>query len=131
MGYSTMYSLSVLNKSPEENYDLIAQLMKVARDLDGEEADILFALDVDGGCMQACKWYDFDEDMARYSTYFPDVVFELDGVGEESDDQWKAYFHDGKMQKVMATITYEPFNPEKLKEVEGAFNPLKPLHKEA
>lgn len=130
MGYETAYSLIVMDVSTEENYRIITNLMTLARELDGDDADILFALDEDGGCNQHCTWHESDEDMARYSKWFPKIVFRLDGEGEESEDMWVAYFHDGKMQKVYATITFEDFDPAKMVEVANAFNPLKPLEKE-
>lgn len=60
------------------------------------------------------KWYDCEKDMKKYSKKHPNVVFCIDGEGEESGDIWKAYFQNGKMFTAKAVITFEEFSPEKL-----------------
>lgn len=62
----------------------------------------------------SCKWYDHETDMRRVSQEIPDVVFTLTGEGEESGDMWAKHFKNGLMQKVVAQITYEPFDESKL-----------------
>lgn len=62
----------------------------------------------------SCKWYDHEDDMRRLSLRFPDVVFTLNGEGEESGDVWVKYFKDGKMQVDKAVIKFAPFDPKKL-----------------
>ena len=61
------------------------------------------------------KWYEFEKDCRLVSEKFPDDVIKLEGVGEEQDDQWVAYFKNGKMQMCRAIITFEPFDENKLK----------------
>lgn len=41
------------------------------------------------------KWYDSDKDMLELSKEFPDVLFGLEGRGEEKQDWWYALFKDG------------------------------------
>lgn len=62
----------------------------------------------------SCKWYEHVEDMTEFSKKFPDVVFELEGIGEENGDMWKEYYKNGKYQHCPAKITYEEYNPNKL-----------------
>lgn len=62
----------------------------------------------------SCKWYEHVEDMIKFSKQFPDVVFELEGIGEENGDMWKEYYKNGKYQHCPAKITYEEYNPNKL-----------------
>ena len=51
------------------------------------------------------KWYDHDEDMTRLSMEFPDMLFMLDGKGED-DERWRTYYKNGKSQSVPVTIVY-------------------------
>jgi hypothetical protein len=60
------------------------------------------------------KWYDWEKDMRKLSKIFPDILFELHGDGEESDDLWKAYFKNGKMQRCHAITVFEEFDERKL-----------------
>ena len=60
------------------------------------------------------KWYDFEKDMREVSKQHPNVLFELSGEGEETDDLWKAYFKDGKMQMCEARIEYDNFDEAQL-----------------
>ena len=60
------------------------------------------------------KWYDCEKDMKSYSEKHPNVVFCIEGQGEESEDIWKAYFQNGKMFKTKAKLVFEIFSPEKL-----------------
>lgn len=60
------------------------------------------------------KWCDSDKDMLLMSIRFPDVLFTLHGIGEESDDMWFAYYLNGEHQIDIARIEYDGFCPEKL-----------------
>lgn len=63
----------------------------------------------------AAKWYDFDEDMKRLSLMYPDNVFQVDGIGEESGDVWRAYYTNGKGHSCKVVTTYSPYDPKLLK----------------
>jgi hypothetical protein len=65
--------------------------------------------------LDPCKWYDHERDMKSFSKVFPGILFTLHGIGEEPNDQWYKYFKDGKMQIAKAQISFEPFDPKKLK----------------
>jgi hypothetical protein len=54
-----------------------------------------------------CKWYDWEKDMCLFSASFPEVLFTLEGSGEEKDDIWIAYFRAGKSQICKAKITFD------------------------
>ena len=62
------------------------------------------------------KWYDYEEDMRLLSYRFPDVVFELHGDGEESEDVWTHYYKGGRVQTdgLVVTYTYHKFDESKL-----------------
>lgn len=56
------------------------------------------------------KWYDHFSDMIKVSLANPDVTFKTSGIGEESGDQWKAVFLNGKYKRVDAKIVFDDFN---------------------
>jgi hypothetical protein len=117
MGYYTRYSLSIgIDENdlilgldiPKTSEDLIAELRE---SLD----DAAYALDENGNVDGDCKWYDHEDDLKSFSKKYPNALFTLSGEGEESGDIWKKYFKDGKVQRANAVITFEKFDPKKLK----------------
>ena len=66
------------------------------------------------GCGEELKWYQHEDAMKALSVIYPTVLFTLEGRGEDSEDVWVKYFKGGKMQRVEAKITFEPFDEEKL-----------------
>lgn len=60
------------------------------------------------------KWYDHKDHMRMISAAFPDVLFEIEGEGEEADDIWKAYTKDGKYVRYNAIISFPEFNEDDL-----------------
>lgn len=53
------------------------------------------------------KWYDHYDEMVALSKEFPSLYFELEGFGEERDDMWREYFHNGDGMHSDAKITYD------------------------
>jgi hypothetical protein len=105
MGYYTTFSLEVEN-APND-VDIIA----VLRDW---EEDAMYALDESGNTSESLKWYDHVVDMRAFSGQWPDVLFILNGEGEESGDIWRKYFKNGKVQMAKAKITFDEFDKSKL-----------------
>lgn len=68
------------------------------------------------GASSWSKWAEHDEDMIRLSRNFPQVLFVLDGAGEEDGDLWRTYYLSGLLQYAPAQITYPPFDPRELAE---------------
>ena len=60
------------------------------------------------------KWYEYEADMCLLSSKFPDVMFELSGQGEDSEDMWMAYFYQGKTQHCPAIITFDALDLKKM-----------------
>ena len=60
------------------------------------------------------KWYDHDDDMIGLSNLYPDVLFILEGNGEESDDIWITYYKGGKHQYCPASIIFPEYDESKL-----------------
>ena len=108
MGYYTYYSLAIENKNVPKN--VLAEIdaeIKTMNVLDGSFCRY-------GFCSGEDKWYYHDEDMLLLSTKFPEVLFCLDGTGEDSEDIWRTYYQNGKMQHCPASIVYDDYNPEKM-----------------
>jgi len=85
MGYYTLYELVV---DPPERYDeVVARLQQIA------------GWTVITDC-EPTKWYGHEADLIALSAEFPDVLFELQGIGEEitleNPDVWKKEFLGGK-----------------------------------
>ena len=105
MGYYTNYSLSVTNADD----DVIKAIERTVVDewgltrwVDGE----WYASEV--------KWYYHDDDMLKLSALFPDVLFDLYGQGEDSEDMWHTYYKNGMMQHCPARIEFDPYDESKL-----------------
>jgi hypothetical protein len=106
MGYYTAFNMSVVSKIPE-NRNLIQEFRQVST---GAE----YALDMGGGSKTETKWYNWEEDLRKFSAKFPNVLFLLEGEGEENGDLWKAYFKGGKMQLCKAEVTYPKYDENEL-----------------
>ena len=114
MVYYTNYKLSLYND------DKVSGVVKkeISDYLDKEEnEDIVFAVGNfidEQGDGEDCKWYEHDKDMIKMSLVFPDVIFLLEGEGEESGDIWKKYYKNGKIQICKAKMTFDDFDVLKL-----------------
>lgn len=64
-----------------------------------------------------CKWYDHNQDMMIISIRYPNILFVLNGIGEEYGDFWKKYYKNGGVQTCQAEISYDKFDEFKLKEI--------------
>lgn len=112
MGYYTYHTLYVLddnmkclNDETDEHEVLITR--KVFEEPEDSDSRMLFE--------DSAKWYNCTEDMKKHSLEYPDLLFEIDGQGEENDDIWIEYFKNGKSQFCRAQIVYPKYDPEKLK----------------
>jgi len=68
---------------------------------------------------ESCKWYEHEQDMVRLSSEFPQILFTLEGEGEDNHDIWKKYFKKGKIQICTATIIFEEFHETMLKNIDS------------
>ncbi len=103
MGYYTKYDLHYEGQITEQEI-----LMALIRANPGyfDNADTLeMALE------EPIKWYSCEEDMLEVSKNFPNVMFTLEGEGEEQGDMWIDHFKNGKMQRRNVIYTFEPFDP--------------------
>ena len=85
MGYYTQFSIT-LEDGPEEQYG------RMLKDID----DILGCGDMSAFEAVYAKWYRIEEDMERLSRKYPDITVRIYGDGEESDDLWQTFWHNGR-----------------------------------
>jgi len=117
MGYYTDYSLAVYGISVSGDTVTTSSVPTIVRnDLVAEidKMGVFSQSDVEYGWYANAKWYDYADDMKYLSSKFPEVLFELHGAGEDQEDMWYAYFHDGREQHCPAVITYDDFCLSKL-----------------
>lgn len=103
MGYYTRYKLEVSKKLQnllEDNFSFTYGEGFFEELLNGAEP---------------CKWYDHHEEMTSLSKQYPDILFTLRGIGEETEDNWIKYYKGGKCQIEYAKITFGEFDAKKLK----------------
>ncbi len=99
MGYYTTYWLSA-TRNDDDASDAIKALVD-----ENENANM--AIDEYGDCCDAVKWYDHEKELTEFSTKFPDVLFNLSGLGEENEDIWDLYVQNGQSIRIRA-IVYKP-----------------------
>jgi hypothetical protein len=106
MGYYTDYHLTI---EPDDAYPEVNEALQA-------ETDFLGAFEpfADGWYLHA-TWYDREIDLRKFSLAFPDTLFILSGVGEESPDAWKFYVKNGKGFRAQGLLTYPSFDEGKLK----------------
>ena len=115
MGYYTYFSMEARGIKNEEEYDSIVYALKERELFSDKDTSGVF----DEGkyyndshiayfnAYEECKWYEHEYDMVKFSKLFPDVTFKLSGDGEERDDMWHEYFHNGESEECRAHITYD------------------------
>ena len=64
--------------------------------------------------LECVEWNDWVNDMSSISSLHPNLVFRLEGQGEDPDDRWVTSFKNGKMQFAEAVITFKAFDERKL-----------------
>jgi hypothetical protein len=104
MSYSTRYKLQTVGTVLDETDPLVSVLGEKPRKLPNFERKLS-----DEGCNpfeEACCWYAHEEHMKKLSNKYPNVLFILDGEGEESGDIWRKYFRAGKMFRADAVISF-------------------------
>ena len=106
MGYYTNFEIKIKQGKVDIQslQDTIDEISEYGFDNDGEE---IWSND-------EIKWYDYEEDMKKVSTLFPDIVIEVDGTGEESGDIWKTFWKNGKNHKSKRVVTMEDYDESKL-----------------
>ena len=110
MAYYTYYSLEVQKVKNITDYNNLVDTLRANELLDGDVFDVCaYHHDEQTAYFNAygrCKWYNHSFDMVNISRQFPDMVFKLCGDGEESEDMWHEYFHNGTTEECHAQIIF-------------------------
>lgn len=113
MGYYTHYKLRI---DPPQTLAFVQEL-KLHADAAPWVADT-WARDgtfIPNGGESTSQWRDEESEMRAASAAHPELLFTLDGNGEEQGDVWRSYYHAGKAQHWrMPTIKPDPFDATKL-----------------
>ena len=110
MGYYTEFNLKVQNSN--DIIDLVDHLKTFS---DGA----YHAMDMYGNTVGGLKWYEYLDDMIKFSKLYPDLIFEMYGNGEETGDIWVHYFKDGKSYRDSPEIVFPKYDETKLKDKNG------------
>ena len=115
MGYSTYHTLNTKGATKEQDEKLL-KMFEEDEDEYGKDWDWTVAEFNGVNIGESSKWYESDEDMKILSSReeYKDVLFILEGEGEDNDDMWKAYYKNGKVHRVDAEITFPKFDESKL-----------------
>lgn len=100
MGYYTDFKLSADAAVDEQELN---EFLNEITGYDWED------LELSGG-----KWYNWPKDMVVLSERYPDILFTLDGEGENPYDLWRAFYRAGKGYSEKTKIVYADFDPVKL-----------------
>jgi hypothetical protein len=136
MGYYTRYRISVsessiLSEADQEELKTLEEVQKTSKSekvkkvlaetiktlkgqLPKEPEEIIADIIGYNPFEDECKWYDHHKEMVNVSETYPNVLFILNGEGEERGDLWTKYYKNGKCQECRAKITYDEFDESKL-----------------
>lgn len=98
MGYYTRYTLDV---PASVDYVTVKGIEKTLLEISQEELHI-------GAAPCDTKWYDHEKHMMELSLLYPDIRFQLEGVGKEQGDVWKQAFLNGKASKKVVPVVMWP-----------------------
>lgn len=100
MGYYTYFSFKVI-KDPDNQYSDFINLLK---ETTGYGHTI-----TEDGTEDCVKWYKWEEDVIKASKKFKNLVVEISGDGEETDDFWHARVCNGFIEQHSALLIYPRF----------------------
>lgn len=117
MGYYTSYQVTLYREieGKLQEIGLDKEIFRQISDDIRKDDDASYALDEDLFTNDSCKWYEHDDFFICFSKQHPDIVFELYGEGEMSTDIWLKYYKNGRVQKCPASVTFDDYDPSKLK----------------
>ena len=110
MGYYTKYNLIVchvdrpyMGLSPEEEQKIAQRFYETIYGY----RDSYTPRHLEDVFEEEMKWYDHESDMFTLSKEFSDYIFLLEGEGEEHNDMWRLYAHNGTLEFIHAKITFD------------------------
>jgi len=106
MGYYTNYEITADEVLPDDFEDKFEEI-----------TDYTFR----DGEFEA-KWYDYKADMKEISKIYPDILFTVEGEGEESGDVWRHYFKNTKDYIVKPKLIWSEFDERMFFSDKNTFN---------
>ena len=107
MGYYTYFTMEARDTttngplSAEKEKEICRRLWEISK-------DAIYEGDRFYECLNdSLKWYDHQGDMITLSKEFPEVMFMLEGEGEERDDNWRLFVQNGEWEVCHGTIRFE------------------------
>ena len=85
--------------------ELVDKMHELCEDLDFDRIDTFYGF---------AKWYDWQDELKELSKKYPDLMFTVNGSGEDTPDFWICWIVNGKSQLERKELTHEPFDPKKL-----------------
>ena len=109
MGYYTDYFIEIIDEK-NENVDF-EKIVEDLEQISGEyiESDASRFLDNTNA-----KWYGWEKDIKTLSLKYPNLLFKINGIGEEYNDIWRAYIKNGKIQFTRAKLIFDNYDSSKL-----------------
>lgn len=90
MGYETYYIISRVEGNEDDYKKIVKELEEISE------------IDLKNG--EVSKWYDSHEDCLEVSKKYPDVMFQLNGDGEDSIDVWATRYKGGESETVESVM---------------------------
>lgn len=109
MGYITKFNLKVFDKDWKEDKTIVFKDEFLEKNM-GSVSNPISAI----RGLEA-KWYVYHLEMISLSREYSDYLFQLNGVGEDDEDFWVAYYLNGKSQTERGIVFYPPYDKDKLK----------------
>lgn len=66
-----------------------------------------FSVEDNGEIEEPIKWYEYEKDLLEVSNKFQEEKIILYGEGEDSGDIWRAYFLNGKSERIEAKLVFD------------------------
>lgn len=114
MSYSTNYALSLVPPKELTNLEwnhMEESIIKIFRAVNTNARTLL---DEQGYSKVRGDWSECIVELRDFSKGYPEVVFVLEGNGEEPLDLWKLYVKDGKHFLSEAQIIFDEYDESKL-----------------
>ena len=112
MGYYTRHEFEIQGVEVDVTSELLEEMAQNLNNISG------YTFESDGGTIcydDEMKWYNHHKDMIKLSSKYKGILFKLEGEGEEQGDHWKNYYINGTSQQTRAKITFEAYDPKKMK----------------
>ena len=94
MGYYTTYTIKLVS-GDENDFDSLLKDIRTKSSVDFTEYEV-----------QEAKWSDHDKDMLELSRKYPDLIVQLDGDGQDSEDLWATRYRNGESESVGAVLPF-------------------------